>query len=82
MQNSIEETQRCPQIYVSPTSKYQFSERHGKQYTTHMVFEGELAVKLHVKDVEVGTSSNRNPRHNQVTIGIAYTVLDLLTTKA
>ena len=36
--------------------------------TTHMVFEGELAVKLHVKDVEVGTSSDRNPRQGQVTM--------------
>ena len=25
-----EVTQRYPQIYVSPTSKYQFSERHGE----------------------------------------------------
>ena len=27
-------------------------------YTTHMVFEGELAVKLHAKDVELETSSD------------------------
>ena len=52
MQNSNEVAQRCPQIYVSPTSKYQFSERYGNN-TTHMVFEGELVVKLHAKDVEV-----------------------------
>ena len=30
-----EVTQRCPQMYVSPTSKYQFSERHVIQYHTH-----------------------------------------------
>ena len=35
----------------------------------HMVFEGELAVKLHAKDVEVVTSSDRNPRPDKVTIG-------------
>ena len=35
MQNSNEVTQRCPQIYISPTSKYQFSERHGKHYHAH-----------------------------------------------
>ena len=39
---------------------------------THMVFEGELAVKLHTKDVEVGTSSDRNPRQDQVTVGRAH----------
>ena len=32
MKNNNEVTQRCPQVYVSPNSKYQFSERHGKQY--------------------------------------------------
>ena len=31
---------------------------HGKQYHAH-VFEGELTVKLHAKNVEVGTSSDR-----------------------
>ena len=39
---------------------------------THMVFEGELAVKLHAKDVKVGTSWDRNPRQDQVTMGSAY----------
>ena len=39
--------------------------------TTHMVFECELAVKLHAKDVEVGTSSDRNPRQHQITLGRA-----------
>ena len=29
----------------------------------HKVFEGELDVKLHEKDVEVGTSANGNPSH-------------------
>ena len=49
--------------------------------TTHMVFEGEPAVKFHSKNIEVGTSANGNPRQDQVTMG-GYTVLDLLTTKA
>ena len=42
-----------------------------KQYVffTHMVFESELTVKLHAKDIEVGTSSDRNPRQDQVTMG-------------
>ena len=40
--------------------------------TTHMVFEGELDVKLHSKDVEVGTSSDRNPREDRVTTGWAH----------
>ena len=60
MQNSNEVMQRCSQIYISPTSKYQFSERHGKQYHVHGL-KSELPVELHVKVVEVGTSSDRNP---------------------
>ena len=36
-----------------------------------MVFVGELAVKLHTKNVDVGTSLDRNPRQDQVTIGNA-----------
>ena len=47
--------------------------------TTHMVFEGEPAVKLYAKNVKVETSANENPRQDQVTMG---RVLDLLTTKA
>ena len=39
--------------------------------TTHMVFEGELSVKLHAKEVEFGTSSDRNPGQDQVTMGRA-----------
>ena len=34
-----------------------------------MVFERELAVKLYAKDVEVGTSSDRISRQDQVTMG-------------
>ena len=37
--------------------------------TTHIVFEGELAVKLHAKDVEVGTGSDRNPIQDKVITG-------------
>ena len=49
--------------------------------TRHMVFEGELAVKLHAKYVEVRTSSDRNIRHDKVTMW-KETVQDLITTKA
>ena len=49
----------------------QFSERHGKQYRV-MVFEGELSFKFHAKDVKIGTSSDRNPGQDQVTIGRAH----------
>ena len=45
-----------------------------------MVFEGVPAVKIYVKNDKVGTSTNGNPRLNQVTMGILG--LDLLTTKA
>ena len=37
--------------------------------TILMVFEGELAVKLHATDVEVGTSLNRSLRQDQATMG-------------
>ena len=33
--------------------------------TMHMVFEGESAVKLHAKNVEVWTSANGNPRQER-----------------
>ena len=33
-----------------------------------MDFKGDLAVKHHAKDIEVGTSSNGNPRQDQVTM--------------
>ena len=35
----------------------------------HMVLEGELAAKLHAKDVKVGTSSDRIPIEEKVTNG-------------
>ena len=34
-----------------------------------MVFKGEPAVKLHAKNVKVGTSVNWNPRYDQITMG-------------
>ena len=37
-----------------------------------MVFKGEFAVKLHAKDVEVGTSTNGNPRLDKVTMGSVH----------
>ena len=37
--------------------------------TTHMVFEGEPAFKLHAKNVKVETCANGNPRQVQVTMG-------------
>ena len=36
---------------------------------THMVFEGEPAVKLHAINVVVGISANGDPRQDQVTMG-------------
>ena len=38
----------------------------------HIVFEGELALELCAKDAEVGTSSDRNPRQDQVTMRRAH----------
>ena len=75
MHSSNEATQRYPGRHVSPTSKYQFFERLGR-----MVFVGGPAVKLHTKNVEVGTGTNGNRRQDQVTMGRVHSH-DLLTTK-
>ena len=45
------------------------SSRDKRDNTAHMVFDGEPAVKLHAKNIEVGTSANGNPREEQVTMG-------------
>ena len=54
MQNSNEVALRCQQVNCSPTSKYH-SLRDTGNNNVYMGFDGELAVKLHDKDVEVGT---------------------------
>ena len=46
-----------------------------------MVFDCEVAFKLHAKNVEVGTSINGNPQNTKSPWG-GYTALYLLTTKA
>ena len=46
-----------------------------------MVFEGEPAVILHAKNIEVGTSANGNSRQTKSPWG-GFTVLNLLTSKA
>ena len=45
-----------------------------------MDFECEPDVKLHARNVEVGTSANGNPRQDQGTMG-GFTLLDLQSTK-
>ena len=73
MHTSNEATRRCPSTKTRfPTSKYQFFERHKRQSHAHVVFECDLAVKLHVKNVDVVTSANGNPRQDQVTMGRAH----------
>ena len=71
MQNSNEVTQRCPQISFHQPQNIT-SMRYTGYNTMHMVFKGELAVKLHSKDVEVGTSTDRNLKQDQVTLGRAH----------
>ena len=44
-----------------------------------MVLEGQLAVKLHAKNVEVGTSANGNPNKTKSPWG--FTVMDPLLIK-
>ena len=68
MQNSNEVTQWCPQIYVSQTSKYQFPERHGKQYHAYGLRRCACC-QTSAKNVDVGTSSDGIPRQDQVIMG-------------
>ena len=49
--------------------------------TAHMVFESEPAVKLHNKNIEVGTSANGTQDKTKSPLG-GFTVLDQLTTTA
>ena len=68
MQNSNSVTQMCPHIYVSPTSKYQFSERHGEQYHAHGLRMWDCCQASRQGCRGYSTSSDRNPRQGQVTM--------------
>ena len=74
MQNSNEVTQRCPQIYVSPTSKYQFTERHGS-------WKVSLPSNFMIRMSRLGPALMETPDKTKSPWG-GLTVLDLLTTKA
>ena len=54
--------------HASPTLKYQFFERQGRQYHAHDLRRW-ACIKLHAKNVKVGTCTNRNARQDQVTVG-------------
>ena len=62
-------------------NKWIVSLRDTGDNTTHMVFEGESAVKLHAKNVKLGTRVNGTSDKTKSQLG-GLTVLDLLTTKA
>ena len=79
MHKCNEVTLRYPQSHASTTSKYQFAERREKQYISFMVFECELAVKLHTKDVDAGTSVDGTPDETESPLG-GFTFLHLLIT--
>ena len=57
------------------------SERDKGDNATHMVFEGEPAVKLHAKNVWLGLAQTETLYKTKSPLG-GLTVLDLLTTKA
>ena len=46
--------------------------------TAYMVFEGESAAKPHAKIIEVGTSANRKPRQDLVTVGGVHNYYKLI----
>ena len=60
------------EMYASPTQKNTTSLRDTRDNTTHMVFEGELAVKLHAKNVDIPPSANGNPIQYQVAMRRVY----------
>ena len=63
--------EKCHEIQLTKNKMDLNKSKMTKNNITHMVFESELAVKLHAKDVEVGTSSDRNPKQDQITMGRA-----------
>ena len=65
MHSSYEATQRRPQRHAHQPQNTNSLIDTGDN-TTHMVFEGESVVKLHAKNVEVGTGANLNPRQDQL----------------
>ena len=68
MHSSNEVTQRCPQRDASPTSKYQFCARP-EDDATHIVIEGEPAVKLHTKNVKLGLPEIETPDKTKLSGG-------------
>ena len=48
--------------------------RDTRDNTTHMFSEGELAVKLHAKNDEVGTCANGSPRQDLVKMGRVHSL--------
>ena len=66
-------------MYVTPSSKYQFSERHGKQCHAQGLETELAAVEHHAKDVEVGIAGIETPDKTKSPWGW-FTVLDQLTT--
>ena len=79
MQNGNDVTRRVHK-YTFHQHRNPNSLRDTGNNTTHILFEGKLAVKLHANYVEVGTSSVRIPRQTKSPLG-GLTVLDLLATK-
>ena len=71
MHSSIEATQRCPGVHKDKLHQPQNTNsfREMEHNITYMVFEGGPAVKLHAKNVKVGTRANGNPRQDRVTTG-------------
>ena len=63
-----DEVPKCVHKYTFHKPQNKFSERH-RNNTTHMVFEGQLAIKNYAKDVKFGTIADRNHRLHNVTMG-------------
>ena len=79
MQNSNEATQRVHKhMFHQPQNTKPLSDTANN--TMHMVFDGELTVKLHTKDVEVGTRIETPDKTKPIWGGLK--VLDLLMTWA
>ena len=80
--NSNGVTQRCSQIYVSPTLKYKFTERHEKLYNSHDLRREACCLSIATPRMSrLGLALMGTP-YKTKSQWASFTVLDLLATKA
>ena len=81
MHSSNEITQRCPQRHATPTSKYQFFEKHGKQYHEHGLRRWDCCQTSREGCRGCHSLKWKHPDKTKSPWG-RFTILDLVTTEA